>query len=62
MSSRDVAILGGSDLEPLAVENPVWNCPLCGRFTSARLGPHPECEQIIYEQEQDELRRWSYGL
>ena len=60
MSIRDRAILGSSDLEPDELLNPVCNCPLCGRFTSARLGPHPECEQIIDEQEQDEMRRWSY--
>ncbi len=62
MSSRDHAVLDDYIQAEPDYENLVWNCPLCGKFTSARLGPHPECEQIMWEQEQDQLRRWSYGL
>ena len=59
LPSRAVAILGGSDLEP-PYENVVWNCPLCGKFTSARLGPHSECEEIMDWEELDNLRRSTY--
>ncbi len=61
MSTRDRAILGRRDLEPYyEIQNPVWNCSICGRFTSARLGPHPDCERISWEDEMAAERRESY--
>lgn len=60
MSSRDVAILGGSDLEP-DYGNLVWNCPVCGRFLSERSTPHPDCAQAMELDAIQQERAWAEG-
>jgi len=58
MSSRDIAIFGGSDLEPSTVENLVWNCPVCGRFQSEDSPVHQECGEAMAEELTQSERAW----
>ena len=38
-------------------ENPTWQCPLCGKFTSDRTADdHDECFQTMHDDEMTDLR------
>ena len=57
---RDIAILGGSDLEPDYATNTTWQCPECGKFTSDRTAEaqHSECFEAAEINEITDLRAW----
>ena len=41
--------------------NPMWNCPVCGRFQSERSPAHEECAEAMREEIIQEERRWAEG-
>ena len=54
--------LPSDQIEPnYEVQNPMWNCPVCGRFQSERSPAHEECGKEMYEDWVQSERAWAEG-